>query len=72
MSPNLGRLGQYKLPCLRRALKGWSRQAPGGVRHVISEVCMDAVTDVMVERGKKAMGLCVQLGFNTYMRPSRN
>jgi hypothetical protein len=67
--PQYGRFGNTRLPRVNRALQGWLRLAPPGVRLPLPEEGVSAMAVLMARAGRRDLGLLTLLAMDAYLRP---
>ena len=69
LMPQYGRFGNSRLPRVNRALQGWLRMAPPGVRLPLPEEGVSAVAVLMARAGFFELALLTMLAMDAYLRP---
>lgn len=69
LMPQYGRFGNMRLPRVNRALQGWLRLAPPGVRLPLPEEGVSAVAVLMARAGFFELALLTMLAMDAYLRP---
>ena len=67
--PDISRLGPFSLPRATRAIRGWTKSAPGHQRLPLPRVLLCAVIGVLLAARRTLMALALWLSFRAYLRP---
>ena len=67
--PDVSRMGPFSLPRATRAIRGWTKSAPGHQRLPLPCVLLCPVVGVLQAAQRTTMALALWLSFRAYLRP---